>query len=561
MERVIGIETEYATVWHGEGGPPSRQTIFEALAAGVLAQLDAEVSVDTSSFLPNGGRLYFDDETQPPGSGLVEWSTPECRTVTEAVLYDLAGQQLLARSIPFAEDELGGRLILLKNNRDGAGHTYGCHENYLVLRQSEFFSDEKAYFRYLVRCLTPFLVTRQVLCAAGQTGLYRYAETNRAGYQLSQRADFVTDVVHADARRRRPIINTRDEPHADRQKYRRLHVLVGDSNMSPWCTFVKLGTTHLVLSMAEALAADVDYVLSQPILALRSISYNGCHIAVRMLERGREVKRTALDIQRDYLAMVEDYFADASMQSETRFIIEEWKEALEYLARDPSSLGNRVDWITKLMLLLEERELTRASWDSSYLAEIDLRYHDINPQTGIYSELLEEGISYGRLTERFNDPMMAKAMRTPPTTTRARIRGEYVDWCRNQKIAPKVDWNAVVLGEQTIVLGDPLAFFSEPISRVCVTLADSLAFLQQQLRENESRDVRIRAVQALGRLPLTAEERSIALADGLDDPDWRVRVQTVEILVALKPVPLALLRQACEDQHVAVRRRALAALQ
>jgi proteasome accessory factor A len=561
VERVFGIETEYATVWRGQGKPPTRQAIFEALAAGVMAQLGVDTPISKSLFLPNGGRLYFDDEAQPAGSGLVEWATPECRTVAQATLYDVVGERLLSAAIPAAEEEVGGKITLLKNNTDGR-HTYGCHENYLVPRHSEHLPGEASFFHYLVRCLVPFIITRQILCAAGQIGLYRFVEPQRSGYQISQRAEFIAGVISEDARRYRPMINTRDEPHADRQRYRRLHVLVGDSNMSAWCTFMKLGTTHLVLSMAEALAADLDFVMTDPVPALRNISYNGCRVEVRVRgENGREGGRTALDIQQQYLDMAKDYFADVPPDSETALIVREWEEALTCLAHDPMAMADRLDWVTKQLLIEEECLINQVTWDSPELAEMNLRYHDIDPRTGFFPELLKEStVYYGPLSEKLSDHSVAQAMRSPPSTTRALIRGQYVEKCWNQGLDPQVDWSQIVLDGQTIALDDPLDFFSELIYRASRVPTDAVSFFQQRLRPGESMDVRARAVQALVRLPISAEERSAALAEGLRDPEWKVRALTVDALTTLRPASLSLLRQAVTDQHVAVQRRAQTAL-
>jgi proteasome accessory factor A len=416
-----------------------------------------------SLFLPNGGRLYFDDEAQEPGCGLVEWATPECRTVVEAVLYDLAGERMLAEAIPDVEQELSGRVTFLKNNTDPAGHCYGCHENYSVARSSELLPDEPSYFQFLVRILAPFLITRQIFCGAGRAGAYRHANNGETGYQLSQRADFLSGVISEDARRYRPLINTRDEAHADPRRYRRLHILAGDSNISAWCTFMKLGTTHLVLQAAEDLAFDADLVICNPMLALRTISYNGCEAEVAVREGGRETSLTALAIQKRYLEAVEGCF-EFPPDVATSLILREWRAALKSLAANPLDLSDRVDWVTKLAMLTEERMSSGAAWDSPSITEIDLRYHDIDPRRGIFPQLLrDQTVYYGPLAEALGDAQVERAVTTPPSDTRARLRGEYVSWCWKQGLDAHADWTEITLDGNHIILNDPLVYSPEAL--------------------------------------------------------------------------------------------------
>ncbi|MBN1450334.1 MAG: proteasome accessory factor PafA2 family protein [Anaerolineales bacterium] len=558
MARVFGLETEYAAIWQGDGEQPSQKTIFSALAESMATRFQVAAPTETSVFLPNGGRFYFDDEAHQASEGLIEWSTPECLTPSEATLYDLAGEHLLAAALPEAEKQLGGQLTLLKNNTSG-NHTYGCHENYLVPRLTEYLPDENAFFHYLVRCLAPFLVTRSLLCSAGLVSPLRFSEPATTGFQISQRADFITGVLSEDARRYRPIINVRDEPHADRLKYRRLHLLVGDSNMSAWCTFMKLGTTHLILSVCEALALDVDFVLVNPIHALRSVSYHGRHAQIRIREKGREVARSALDIQRDYLNKVKDFFGDISSDSEEALIIAEWQEALDYLKYDPPAMGDRLDWVIKLLLLETERGVSRINWDNPTMALLDLRYHDIDPRRGLFPRLLDNGVvHYGALANRIAPAAVSRAIDMPPTSTRAYVRGNYVKWSWEHHFQSQADWSAIIINGQRISLDDPLDFCSGLAAFADAEL--SLAFLHTQLQQGPISSVRGRAAQAIASLSLDPDRRCRALASGLGDPDWKVRVQTVEALTSLRPTSIELLRQATLDPHIAVRRRVHAAL-
>jgi proteasome accessory factor A len=561
-DRVMGLETEYASVWLGGEKKPGRQTIYEAVAEQVLAQLDMHFPVTKSIFLSNGGRLYFDDEAQPANSGLIEWATPECRTALQATLYDLVGEALLAKALPAAEAMLGGRLTLLKNNTDGVGHTYGCHENYLIPRKSPYLPNEADFSQYLVRSLIPFMVTRQILCGAGQIGRYGHARDEKVGFQLSQRADFMVSILSEDARGHRSIINTRNEPHADPHKYRRLHILVGDANVSPWCTWMKLGTTQLVLDMIDEMALDPVLTLVEPITGLRAISYNGYAYKVPVILNGSETTRNALEIQRQYLEAVKAFYQNAALDSDKASLIAEWEEVLEALDGDPFSLGDRVDWVTKLKLMREERLLNHQStWDAPALGEINLRYHDIHPEYGLAPMLKKEGvIFYGDMSEVFDQEKIIAAARVPPQTTRARIRGNYANMCNLNHVTPSADWTRIKLGETTVQLDDPLEFSSPLVCETDRTLFTESAFLRDQLTSGHSRDIRLRAAQALGQFEVDTPDLVQTLKVGLKDSDWQVRAKTTELLGRLIPFPIDMLKEASQDMHIAVRQRAQNAL-
>lgn len=368
------------------------------------SQLTDEEFALANLILTNGSRLYV-DHAHP------EYSSPEVTTPRDAVLWDRAGQEIMVAAARAATVTGPFAIRLYKNNTDNKGASYGCHENYLMRRQTPFAD--------IVRHLTPFFVTRQVFTGAGRVG--RGQEGRDPGFQLSQRADFFEVEVGLETTLKRPIINTRDEPHADPERYRRLHVIVGDANMSEYATWLKMGTTSLVLSLIEEAAIAADLRLHDPVREIHAVSHDPSLQHLMLLADGRSM--TALDMQRAYLEACHSYVdarVDLSADDETRAVLEEWTSVIDALAQDPSQLADRLDWVAKKRLLDGYRSRDGLDWDAARLALVDLQYSDIDPDRGLAVRLE----SAGRLRRITDDASVAWAMKHPPEDTRAYFRGE-----------------------------------------------------------------------------------------------------------------------------------------
>jgi len=354
--------------------------------------------------LTNGARLYV-DHAHP------EFSSPEVTNPRDAVLWDRAGMEIMADAAEAATAAGPFTIQLYKNNTDNKGASYGCHENYLM-RRSTPFAD-------IVRDLTPFFVTRQVYSGAGRVG--RGQEGREPGFQLSQRADFFEVEVGLETTLKRPIINTRDEPHADPERHRRLHVIVGDANLAEAATYLKMGSTALVLSLIEAGALSDSFVLADPVREIHAVSHDPTLQHRLTLRDGRRL--TALEIQRSYLEAAADLAAQqaiAGIDSQTADVLARWDRVLVDLAEDPRLAADRVDWAAKLALLEGYRRRDGLAWDSARLELVDLQYADIRPARGLALRLEASG----RL-ERLTTPAeVAHAREYPPNDTRAYFRGE-----------------------------------------------------------------------------------------------------------------------------------------
>ncbi|MDR3402551.1 MAG: proteasome accessory factor PafA2 family protein [Chthoniobacter sp.] len=439
MNRVVGIETEYGCLVSGETvhGPDAWPTrvknyLFKKAKAGVidLHYRDYEEPPGNGGFLLNGGRLYID-------MGHLEYSSPECRTVEDSVSYDLAGDQLLQSAL----EALGvsEEVAFIKNNVDHhTGATFGCHENYLMKRELQFSPR-------LLGTLLSFLATRQLFTGAGRVGqasplAFDFEPAPSAGavpFQLSQRADHIVNDIYQWVQFNRAIINARDEPLADYRKYRRLHLLIGDSNMSPFATALKVGTTALILTLLEEGSLPDDVILLDAVLATRQISHEGTGHAVVQLEDGRT--RSALDIQREFLAHAQQ--ALGGRDEETNWILETWAYTLDALASKPELLLGGVDWISKKWLLETFRESEGLSWQDPWLQSLDLEYHNINPAKGLFFALTAaKGI--GEFNQRLRRPA---AMMHPPADTRACGRGHAVSIFQDRKLPYVINWDSISL--------------------------------------------------------------------------------------------------------------------
>jgi Pup amidohydrolase len=351
--------------------------------------------------LPNGARFY-NDHTHP------EYSTPECRTLKDLVAHDRAGERIVQRAADRRNKSLGGEHVqLYKNNTDFHGHSYGCHDNYLVPRSIPF--------PRLVAGLLPFLVSRQVVAGAGKVGI----EAQESGfvpgaYQLSQRADFMETDLSVDTMHNRPILNTRDEPHADRRKYRRLHLIIGDANMCEYATALKVGTTKLVLDLIERGAAP-DLELDQPVAAVKQVSRDIDLKATVRRKNGCTL--SALEIQEQYYAAAQRILAGSDPESD--WVLSEWGETLLLLKQDRQRLVGRLDWVTKLWLLETFIREERIGWDDPWLASLDLEYHNVNTERGLYLALEAEGKAWRMTTEAD----VEQALSAGPCDTRGGLRG------------------------------------------------------------------------------------------------------------------------------------------
>jgi proteasome accessory factor A len=401
-------------------------------------------------FLENGARLYLDVGSHP------EYATPECRTALEAVTHERAGDRIvddLARRTQASLEEEGvaGRVRVFRNNTDFSGNSYGSHENYLVER--------KGPFQPLADVLLPFLVTRQIFAGAG-----KILRTARGGvYVLSQRAEHIWEGVSSATTRSRPVINSRDEPHADAERFRRLHVIVGDSNMSDFATWLRVATCDLVIRLVEE-GGDIDLLqLDDPTRAIREVSRDlGCRGAVRLTD-GRDVP--AIEIHAHYLAAVDRFVAHAHPDdTEAAHVLAEWRRVLEGLERDPGSLERELDWVAKLRLIEAMQARDGLELDDPRLAMIDLAYHDVAPESGLHHLLVRQGRMVG--LARAED--VERARHDPPRT-RARLRSRFLRAAREQGADVTVDWVHLKVNgdvQRTVMCKDPLIWDDARVDRL-----------------------------------------------------------------------------------------------
>ncbi|NHC23196.1 proteasome accessory factor PafA2 [Nocardioides sp. IC4_145] len=373
--------------------------------------------------LTNGARLYV-DHAHP------EYSTPEVTTPLDVVRWDKAGEQVMLDAQRRAALLPGGSPIALyKNNTDGKGASYGAHENYLMRRSTPFAE--------IVKHLTPFFVSRQVVTGAGRVGIGQ--DGREHGYQVSQRADFFEVEVGLETTLKRPIINTRDEPHADPDKYRRLHVIIGDANLAEVSTYLKVGTTALVLAMIEDRFINVDLSVDGPVSALRAVSHDPTLEQTVTLRDGRRL--TGVQLQLEYLDLARKYVEDrygADADPQTVDVLARWESVLDRLERDPMLCAGELDWVAKLKLLESYRSRDGLDWDDAKLALIDLQYSDIRPEKGLYARLA----AAGRIERLLDDAVVESAMHDPPEDTRAYFRGRCLEKYAEHVAA--ASWDSVI---------------------------------------------------------------------------------------------------------------------
>ena len=450
QRRIFGLENEYGVTCVLRG---QRRLSPDEVARYLFRRV---VSWGRSSnvFLENGARLYLDVGSHP------EYATPECDSLYDVVAHDKAGERILeglveSAEIRLAEEGIRGDIYLYRNNTDSAGNSYGCHENYLIRRQADF--------QRTIDTLIPYLVTRQIWAGAG-----KLLNTARGTvYSLAQRSEHIWEGSSSATTRSRPIINTRDEPHADAEKYRRLHVIAGDSNMSEYVTYVKVGATVALLQMLEDEVVFRDLTLENPIRAIREISHDTtCRRRVR-LANGREL--SALDIQWEYLERVMRYARVSGVTPEIERAISMWEHLLTGLEKDPLTLHREVDWVAKHHLMDRYSRKHDLPLSSPRLALIDLNYHDVNRERGLYYKMEKSGLMDRIVTDDAIDSAMVKA----PGTTRARLRGEFIRAAKAKRRDFTVDWVHLKLNDQaqrTVLCKDPFKAYDERVDRLIESL-------------------------------------------------------------------------------------------
>ncbi|MBO3087034.1 Pup--protein ligase [Cellulomonas dongxiuzhuiae] len=446
--RIFGLETEYGVTCAAQDGRGlSADEVARYLFRKVVAW-----GRSSNVFLRNGSRLYLDVGSHP------EYATAECDDWRQLVTHDRAGERILEGLVADAQQRLEheglpGRIHLFKNNTDSAGNSYGCHENYLVRRQGDFAR--------LSDVLVPFLITRQILTGAGKV----LATPRGAVYCLSQRADHIWEAVSSATTRSRPIINTRDEPHADAEHYRRLHVIVGDSSMSETTTMLKVGSTDLLLRLIEAGVTMRDMSLENPIRAIREISHDMTGKQPVTLASGRTV--TAIDLQEEYLSRVSDFVtAEVGPSPETKHLLELWERGLRALRTGDLTLVEReLDWVIKYQMIERYRAKHDLELSDVRVQRLDLAYHDISRTEGLYNLLAARG-----LVERVTTDLdVFEATAVPPQTTRAKLRGDFVRAAQDARRDYTVDWVHLKLNDQaqrTVLCKDPFRSVDERVDRL-----------------------------------------------------------------------------------------------
>jgi len=445
--RIFGLENEYGVTCTFRG---QRRLSPDEVARYLFRRV---VSWGRSSnvFLRNGARLYLDVGSHP------EYATPECDSVVDLVTHDKAGERILEglqvdAERRLREEGIAGDIFLFKNNTDSAGNSYGCHENYLVGRHGEFGR--------LADVLIPYLVTRQIISGAGKV-----LQTPRgAVYCVSQRAEHIWEGVSSATTRSRPIINTRDEPHADAERFRRLHVIVGDSNMSETTMLLKVGATDLVLRMIEAGVVMRDLTLENPIRAIREVSHDMTGRRKVRLANGREA--SSLEIQKEYYGKARDFVDARGGDTTAKRVLELWERTLRAVETGDLDLVEReIDWVTKYKLIERYRRKYDLPLSSPRVAQLDLTYHDVHRERGLYY-LLEKRGAVDRVTR---DLDIFEAKSVPPQTTRARLRGEFIRKAQEKRRDFTVDWVHLKLNDQaqrTVLCKDPFRSVDERVDKL-----------------------------------------------------------------------------------------------
>ncbi len=449
--RIYGIETEYGVTCTLRG---QRRLSPDEVARYLFRRV---VSWGRSSnvFLVNGARLYLDVGSHP------EYATAECDTIGDVVIHDKAGERVLEQLLDSAEERLRdegirGTIHLFKNNTDSAGNSYGCHENFLTTR-----NDDLGHYNEV---LIPFLVSRQIYAGAGKV-----LQTARGSmFAVSQRAEHIWEGVSSATTRSRPIINTRDEPHADAEHYRRLHVIVGDSNMSEYTTFLKVGAMAVLLRMVEDPSCILrDMTLENPIRSIREISHDLTFERRVRLANGREA--SALDIQGEYLNRALRYAEQKGLPDDEMKALHMWEHVMTHLETDPFKLDRELDWVIKHNLIEAYRAKHDLELGDARVQLLDLQYHDVRRSQGLFYKLQDRGMVERTLT----DDEMTDAIDTPPQTTRAKLRGDFIRRAKERKRDYTVDWVHLKLNDQaqrTVLCKDPFKNTDERVAKLIESL-------------------------------------------------------------------------------------------
>ncbi len=451
LRRIFGVETEFGITFSLRG---QRRLSPDEVSRFLFRKVVAW-GRSSNVFLENGSRLYLDVGSHP------EYATAECDSLTDLVAQDKAGEAILRELVTYAQQQLTdegirGDIYLFKNNTDSSGNSYGCHENYCIERIDDLSRLEQVFI--------PFLISRQIFAGAGKV----VSSPKGTAYSMSQRAEHIWESISSATTRSRPIINTRDEPHADPERYRRLHVIVGDSNMSEFATFLKVGTASVVLAMIEDRTTVLrDYNLASPINALRDIAYDLWSKEPIKLTSGRDM--TALEIQDDLCERAELFAQNRNLPDDQRLAVRLWREAIDDFRSDPMSLADRVDWIAKLQIIERERERRGLALSDPRIALIDLLYHDTD---------LDRGLHYRRqqrdhFRRMVDDDAISTAAVEPPATTRARMRGTFIRVAKEWRRDYTVDWVHLKLNDEmqrTVLLKDPFKSTDERFQKLLASL-------------------------------------------------------------------------------------------
>jgi proteasome accessory factor A len=455
---LINAYTRGARVqWSFEEESPGRDIRGFGVDDGAGIDLEAGL---VNSVLTNGARLYV-DHAHP------EYSTPECANPLSAALYDKAGEIIMARAVEAAGTLFteGERLVVHKNNSDGKGNSYGAHENYLIARELPFGD--------VIALLTPFLVSRQIFTGSGKVG----SENGRpeVDFQISQRADFFEEQVGLETTLKRPIINTRDEPHADPALYRRLHVIIGDATMNEVQTYLKIGTAALVLDAIEDGALPEPIGLADPVEAVWAVSHDPT--LRRTFETASGTSMSALDMQWQYLEWMTKYARDVELAPVYENVLSRWEEILTDLETDPVRTADRLDWTAKQRILDGYRERDGLAWGHPKLRLLDLQYHDVDPARGLYGRLA----AGGRVQRLFSDTEIEAAVVEPPPDTRAYFRGQCMARYAGSVVA--ANWDSLVfdIGEETlkrVPMMEPLRGTEDHVGELLESSEDAAALLK-----------------------------------------------------------------------------------
>ncbi len=437
LRRIYGIETEFGVTFTLRG---QRRLSPDEVSRFLFRKVVAW-GRSSNVFLENGSRLYLDVGSHP------EFASAECDSLHDVVAQDKAGEMILRELVDYAQQQLDdegirGEIFLFKNNTDSTGNSYGCHENYCIERIEDLTRLEQVFI--------PYLISRQIFTGAGKV----VTNTKGTNYSMSQRAEHIWEAISSATTRSRPIINTRDEPHADPERFRRLHVIVGDSNMSEFATYLKVGTAAVVLAMIEDKQTVLrDYNMASPINALRDISYDLWSKETVKLVNGRDM--TALEIQEDLCERAEAFVqGHDELPEDQKNAVRLWREVIEQYRSDPMLLSDRVDWIAKLQIIEREQERSHIALSDPKIALIDLLYHDTNVDKGLYYRRQARG----HYTRMVSDEDIKEATTTPPATTRAHMRGSFIKAAKEWRRDYTVDWVHLKLNDEmqrTVLLKDP----------------------------------------------------------------------------------------------------------